>query len=1211
MKNALFALVISGVWMINCAAAPLLQIDRNTLWQSSFENSLTEPDYAVGAGDIMGGGARSVPGYSGKGIDLRPLFLQEDFLKNPPSAMGGLNRWTLQMPGNCLPDEGTLEFFVRLDNRSVRPNSMNGGNMFIAINTRTLDLGDKYVGASLRLTRSNMAWQLPLWGKDAKPHWSGSVKFKPRSLKPGWHHFALTWGAGEAVIYIDGRAAASCDLSGYFGLNLMNNLMHGFGFANFVFDELRISNIVRYREDFEPPWLGGIRPAHAWNGSAEPVKRYKFTPREPAEAEKSLGNTFQFNTMECALILREGLKRQKLKADTFTVENDSLRSDFGKIKVRGIFGDKKGQTRTLTLNFENTGSRTARLEFQFGAKPAFAAKSYFDGLQERFTIKYPRYRDSYPLVLPLAALADGENFASIALDPHFPFNDLIHAWRDNTMFCGTKFVLAPGEKFELTLYSSHGKSKYGTAAALDRFYDDYADLYRRNPRSTVYTQLPLANHYGFKPPQDMQRQGYGGGLWGHGPYHTAGDDTGFFWDKKLDPADKSTHHALSWRKRINGPKEKLHRDIRLVNQHEFDNFYGVRLYHGEPDLIADWIVKIVDPAFRPTDDPLHTGQYYRYRRGGYIFNELNTKLGNHILKVTENYFNIGMKGLSPAWINDVFYFNTVARFNDPAAQQTPGRSFSCDMGDFVRGAAGKQRRIKFVNTLESGKCRTDFIADGGSFSYSVAAHVAQSAIESGSIFDILSGMGFVRYSRNLHGEKPISAYNQPTQFDSGRYFDPDNATVELIREVYRYDQQQIVLFALKHAVNLAPASYGLGKQYIAERLPLIVSAVLRGRKAVPGAGAADKNVWVRRSGAGVESLVIFGNDSAKSIDTQISFDPEIFGGVPVALPFFGGSFTGGSDPAPVKIAPFSAEAFLTPVIISGAGKVRYHAKMSGDGINFTVKIELDCEKSGTVKYADFAPLYRIKNAPPSTVPGGKSTLVLEYECPVLKFSAAEWEQVELFRNSKTNFAIVADKNGEVVEHDSTRLALGFDSGTVGLLLDAVKMYDWENGILHDLAMPEQVEKIADVPGNLWKVALNTKAQDTGVWIDPAKKIIYIDGTTSGQARKAMVVFLRLLDRKYPHIGTLMPLSYYYGEYDLNNPLPPEKLRANIKTKNFYGKKAEYRNTLMQPVLHKEYEHLYNDGKNDFTGRYRMLTMPFLLEPTFGDDFVYGYKGANK
>ena len=57
---------------------------------------------------------------------------------------------------------------------------------------------------------------------------------------------------------------------------------------------------------------------------------------------------------------------------------------------------------------------------------------------------------------------------------------------------------------------------------------------------------------------------------------------------------------------------------------------------------------------------------------------------------------------------------------------------------------------KFVNTLESGKCRTDFIADGGSFSYSVAAHVAQSAIESGSIFDILSGMGFVRFLQPEH-----------------------------------------------------------------------------------------------------------------------------------------------------------------------------------------------------------------------------------------------------------------------------------------------------------------------------------------------------------------------------------------------------------------------------------------------------------------------------
>ncbi len=1207
-KKYFAAAAVSGMLIFNAAAAPVFEIDANTLLLSSFENSLTEPDYAVGPGDFMGGGVRFAPGYSGRGIDLRAVPIQKaDFTDNPPANMAGLNRWTLQMPGNFLPDEGTMEFFIYFEPRPPKKiTGMCGGNLFVAINSRFLDLGDHYVGASLRWTRSGMSWQLPLWGKDTKGKWEDKIKFPPRSFKSGWHHFALTWGKGEAVIYVDGRAAASCDLSGYYGLNLMNNVMHGFGFANFVLDELRISDIVRYTGDFEPPWLGGKRPANAWKGPETPVKRYKYTPRKLAVPEKTWENSFEFNDLSCAIFLREGLNRRKLAAKNFRADKNGLQGRYGTVDVTGKFADAGENSRKIMLEFLNTGTREAKVEFQFGAAPKFTAGSYFDGLQERFIIKYPRFRDSYPLVMPLAAAADKKQFAAIALDPHFPYNDLIHAWRGNRMFCGTKFVLAPGEKFALTVYTANGKSKYGTAAALDKFYNDYADLYMPKPGSTVYTGLPLANHYGFNPAQDIQRQGFGGGYWGHGPYHTAADDTGFYWDEKLDPADKSAQHALSWRKRINGSREDLLNYIRIANQHEYDNGYGVRFYHGEPDLIAKWLVNKLDPSFKPVDDPMHTGQYYAYRRGKYIFNELNTPMGDHLLKVTEDYFNAGMKGFSPAWINDVFYINTVCRFNDPVAQRTAGRSFSEDMGVFVRGAAGKLRRIKFVNNLVSGKYRTEFIADGGSFSYAVAAHVVQSAIESGSIFDILSGMSFARYSRNLHGEKPVSAYNQPTQFDSGRYFDTKLATPELVREVYRYNQRQIILFSLKHAIQLAPASYSLGKQFMAERLPLSVMAVQLGRKAVPG-GRVNPALWLRRSGESVNSLVAVGNETPQTAVSGLSLDKEVFGGVPVTVPFFGGKSTGNERCVDLKVPGFSVEALLTPLIINTDGKVKYTASMTGNGINFTIKAEIECEKPGTLKFADFAPLYNLKNPPSGKIPAGRTTLVLEYECPTLAFSAADWEKVELFRDGSTNFAIVAPKS-TYADKEGMKLALGFDAGTAGLLADAVKLYDWENGILGDMAMPQWETEIDNITGNVWKVVLNTQAGTTNVTIDSNRKIISINGRSSGEARKAMVVFMRMVDRKYPRIGTFMPLVSHAGKFDLNNPFPPDKIRGNIKSKQFY-KQEKFRKMLMQPLLNEEYEYLYRNDNNDFTGKYKMLTMPFIYEPTFSDGFVYGYPHA--
>ena len=109
----IFAAVAAVSVLFDSIGAPLFETDANTLLLSSLEKSLTEPDYAVGPGDFMGGGVRFAPGYSGKGIDLRAIPIEEaDFSQNPPANMAGLNRWTVQMPGNFLPDDGTLEFFV-------------------------------------------------------------------------------------------------------------------------------------------------------------------------------------------------------------------------------------------------------------------------------------------------------------------------------------------------------------------------------------------------------------------------------------------------------------------------------------------------------------------------------------------------------------------------------------------------------------------------------------------------------------------------------------------------------------------------------------------------------------------------------------------------------------------------------------------------------------------------------------------------------------------------------------------------------------------------------------------------------------------------------------------------------------------------------------------------------------------------------------------
>lgn len=94
--------------------------------------------------------------------------------------------------------------------------------------------------------------------------------------------------------------------------------------------------------------------------------------------------------------------------------------------------------------------------------------------------------------------------------------------------------------------------------------------------------------------------------------------------------------------------------------------------------------------------------------------------------------------------------------------------------------------------------------------------------------------------------------------------------------------------------------------------------------------------------------------------------------------------------------------------------------------------------------------------------------------------------------------------------------------------------------------------------------------------------------------------LRLVDRKYPHIGRFFPLKYHDGDE------PWSKLDRD-ETKAFFAGFADPK-FLVKPILRAEHEDLYADGNLDFTGRYELRFSPWVYEPTYADDYVYGYEG---
>jgi hypothetical protein len=135
--------------------------------------------------------------------------------------------------------------------------------------------------------------------------------------------------------------------------------------------------------------------------------------------------------------------------------------------------------------------------------------------------------------------------------------------------------------------------------------------------------------------------------------------------------------------------------------------------------------------------------------------------------------------------------------------------------------------------------------------------------------------------------------------------------------------------------------------------------------------------------------------------------------------------------------------------------------------------------------------------------------------------------------------------------------------------------------------------------------LDDKAQKSGIKLDPGKKEIRISGATLGDIRRKTIVFLRLLDRKYPHIGKLLSLR---GSY-LTKPGDPvwKVLRTEVAQK-FFASFSD-NNFLGKPLLKREHETLYQDGNLNFQGKYTLRFSPYIFEPTFSDDFVYGYNGS--
>ncbi len=776
----------------------------------------------------------------------------------------------------------------------------------------------------------------------------------------------------------------------------------------------------------------------------------------------------------------------------------------------------------------------------------------------------------------------------------------------------------------------HGNGDFGTLDAVNAYHERFPHLYRLLPDTSIYTYMPLTQYYNASKCVDMKRLGYAGNFWGHGPGHDKGDEIGNpdWWDNP-EFFDVGNYNYTRRIERMWGSVFNLRERIGYFFRQSYDNFYTIRRFHTCPDLTPTYIMNKIWPGYVPNEDPLTMGQYYTTQWGYNIVNEYNTPLGFHF-RENMRRFLYETKGYCPGFINDMSHAGSLYRHNDPIAQHTPGRAFARDLGAFVRKAAGRRQRYEDLMGFMVNSNRLTYWSDGGSFSYTIGAYSAGIAIEGAGMYKDLTGSGdYVVPARFLVGEKPFGAMTHLNDDWIGYYLEPDMFTPATLRDYYRYCGRQLVLFCLKNGVTLDPGSYMFGRQAELELAPIMVESTARGRRLVPAA-SIDEPLWVVRSGRDFDTLFVVGNEQPAAQASALAIHRRYFPqGAPLVMDWFGQEtaqrVTADRVTVPVNVAPRDIAALKPVAFLETAGPAAAAATLSGDGLALSLDITLTLETDAELLLNTFAPIYHlaeitIDGTPAAIITGepfpisaGRHVVAAVCRQQTLDFDAATWAQVDLLKDGQNNVLLVSDPGVryEIGENDPSAFRIGFERGTASLFNEFLQQYDAEDGILGNLSEANVVrERPADYAG--WSIELLQTPEAPGgrVRIDAAAHRIFVEAMTQGHMRRAMVVFMRLVDRKYPHIGRFHELRDRKAAFDPETGVPFDKWIIRKATRDFFEAFPD-RHFWAKPILAPEYESLYADGNMDFAGKYTLRRAPFLYEPTFDETYVYGYSGLGK
>ncbi|MGD0111934.1 MAG: hypothetical protein ABSD48_08705 [Armatimonadota bacterium] len=1206
-------------------------LDQHTLFLAHFNASLREADYANGWSGFGGSGAGQTEGFWGKAVDLRGLQYRPDFLTTRDSRTPFFSDFGIWPRGNINLYQGTFEFWFKVSPDDLKQNHVGRQVLF----TYWYQAGAPGALSEAELTSKGFSFD---WFTLSGDKLIGSVEFGPPFDPKDWHHFALCWSQGETVVYFDGRPALSWDMKGKLGLLLYAVPHKPLCMNGIALDELRISDVVRYDGAFEPRWRDGKRPAYAFAG-ARGVRRYGqkleptstptalTPPREAVPLHLNLGgmgfgfdrNTGFLTAFGAArqtvargangLLLWEGLAR----SPHFAAEAESWRQTPQSLSFDQRYGTRLLIHHELTsepnvvrwrVTFTNLTDHEVWLEALLSLPMPMPVRQYFDMSWFQDTLPFARRLDEYVFSLPFVAAAGATQSFGLGLDPHTDLSALISEWipepEAGTIRQGTRVVLDPKGRYALEWVLFSERAEFGARNALDHYYGLFPDLYRQDRTVPIYSYLPVSRYFEEYPYPDLARLAYTGMQWGHGPDHLKGDEFGsmLYWHMPKDPS-REDYQTLLCYEDVWKSQEELEKDRIERSRRAYYHWYTLRRSHYLPNWAGKLIVEDLYPEGLNEGDPQVTGQYYDPDL--YYANEYHTPLGVHYRQLTLDIMR-AISAYSPGFINDMCQTSPI-RFTDDIARRTPGRAFARDRGTYLVGAFGHADRYRTINGFRDARgFRQSIWSDGGVVSYQLSALSAQDVMESYIVPIDFTGVELGNQAgRNLLGEKPMGVHYANESDWTGKFFRPEDFTPKTLRDYWRYTNAQAMLSALRHGIYL-PYEVIQGQQELMESNPMLVESIVWGRKTVPAAQVAEP-VFVRRGGDGWNSILVVGNEQPHPVSTPVESTNRFFG----ARPIFGGYFGGvprqrlGAETSVVEsimLAPRGMVGLKLLATLTGTAPGEVAGTYEGDGLTVRVVLHVRSDQPAELSLNPLAPIYRIHqvfvNGTPRrdvssvALPAGKVEVQVEYTTPVLPFSTAEWRRVDLLSNSRLNFCLLADPKSE------------FDLGTAGMLNDFLRQYDEEDGVLGNL--PEA--PVGDqAPGGFtgWKVIVRSYADvhPSRVRLDMPAKSILVEGSSPGEARRAMVLLLRLVDRTYPHVGRFFPLP--------REGQRPWEVLSDDDTKRFFAAFSDPQ-WLIKPILKPKLEPLYAGGNLDFSGRYGLRVSPYLFEPTYADNYVYGYAG---